>query len=140
MTKSNNELTIVRFYQLMLNTSLIILGLVLSFYLVRELYAIVLDALQGNNNVHDILEKVLAFFLYFVFVSMIVKYFHEAYHFPLRYLIYIGITGTVRFIIVNRDDAMNNLILSLVIFILVISYIMLAPRQNKVGELKENIE
>lgn len=71
---------------------------------------------------------------------MIVKYFHEAYHFPLRYLIYIGITGTVRFIIVNRDDAMNNLILSLVIFILVISYIMLAPRQNKVGELKENIE
>lgn len=62
MTKSKNELTIVRFYQLMLNTSLIILGLVLSFYLVRELYAIVLDALQGNNNVHDILEKVLAFF------------------------------------------------------------------------------
>ncbi|HBZ83464.1 MULTISPECIES: phosphate-starvation-inducible protein PsiE [Brevibacillus] len=140
MRTNKNEASIVRFYQMMLNASLIILGLVLSFYLLRELYAIVVDAVQGNTNVHDILEKVLAFFLYFVFVSMIVKYFHEAYHFPLRYLVYIGITGTVRFIIVNRDDAMNNLILSLVIFILVISYIMLAPRQNKAGEAKEIIE
>jgi protein PsiE len=71
---------------------------------------------------------------------MIVKYFNEEYHFPLRYLIYIGITGTLRFIIVNRDNAMNNLILSIVILILVISYIMLAPRKYKVGELKEKIE
>jgi protein PsiE len=140
LAKRKNEGSIVRFYQLMLNISLIILGLVLSYYLVRELYYIVTDALFGNTNVHDILEKVLAFFLYFVFVSMIVKYFHEEYHFPLRYLIYIGITGTVRFIIVNRDDAMNNLILSLVILILVTSYIMLTPRQNKMGEQKEKIE
>ncbi|WP_411501544.1 phosphate-starvation-inducible protein PsiE [Brevibacillus centrosporus] len=140
MEKWKNEASIVHFYQLMLNISLIILGLVLSFFLVRELYYIVTAALFGNTNVHDILEEVLAFFLYFVFVSMIVKYFNEEYHFPLRYLIYIGITGTLRFIIVNRDNAMNNLILSLVILILVISYIMLAPRKNKVGELKEKIE
>ncbi|TQK63937.1 protein PsiE [Brevibacillus sp. AG162] len=134
------ETSIVHFYQRMLNISLIILGLVLSFYLVRELYFIVTAALLGNTNVHDILEEVLAFFLYFVFVSMIVKYFKEAYHFPLRYLIYIGITGTIRFIIVNRDDALNNLILSLVILILVICYLLLAPRKNKWGEWKENIE
>lgn len=96
------ETSIVHFYQRMLNTSLIILGLVLSFYLVRELYFFVTAAILGNTNVHDILEEVLAFFLYFVFVSMIVKYFKEEYHFPLRYLIYIGITGTIRFIIVNE--------------------------------------
>lgn len=137
MAKRKNEASIVRFFQLMLNISLIILGLVLSFFLERELYGIVIVTFLGNSNVHDILEKVLAFFLYFVFVSMIVKYFKEQYHFPLRYLIYIGITGTVRFIIVNRDDAMNSLILSLVILILVISYLLLAPHQNKAGERKE---
>lgn len=140
MAKRKNEASIVRFFQMMLNISLIILGLVLSFFLERELYGIVIDTFLGNSNVHDILEKVLAFFLYFVFVSMIVKYFKEQYHFPLRYLIYIGITGTVRFIIVNRDDAMNSLILSLVILILVISYLLLAPRQNRVGERRENGE
>ncbi|MDR7316460.1 phosphate-starvation-inducible protein PsiE [Brevibacillus nitrificans] len=140
MAKSKNEASVIQFYQRMLNVSLIILGLVLSFFLLSELYFIVTAALVGNTNVHDILEEVLAFFLYFVFISMIVKYFNEEYHFPLRYLIYIGITGTLRFIIVNRDDVMNNLVLSVVILILVISYIMLAPRQNKMGELKENIE
>lgn len=40
MRTNKNGASIVRFYQMMLNASLIILGLVLSFYLLRELYAI----------------------------------------------------------------------------------------------------
>lgn len=130
----------VKAYQLLLNGSLIILGLVLSYYLVLELYGIIKDVFHGNDNVHNILEKVLEFFLYFVFISMIRKYFCENYHFPLRFLLYIGITGSIRFIIVNHENTSDNLNLSLSILVLVVSYVLLSPdkmRAHGEGEANE---
>lgn len=124
LNRSNKGKGLINFYQTLLNSSLIILGFVLIFFLFREIYNIVNDALIGNNNVHDILGKVLVFFLYFGFISMIVKYFEENYHFPLRYLLYIGITATIRFIIVNNESPIQNLWLSLVVFVLMISYFL----------------
>ncbi|QHT61194.1 phosphate-starvation-inducible protein PsiE [Paenibacillus lycopersici] len=131
---------IVRAFQLLLNASLVILALILCYYLVCELCTIIKEVFLGNNNVHSVLENVLAFFLYFVFISMIVKYFCENDHFPLRYLLYIGITGSIRFIIVNHDNTSDNLYLSLSILVLVISYVLLAPgllRAGKEGEAND---
>lgn len=124
LNRLNQGKGLINFYQTMLNSSLSILSFVLIFFLFRELYNIVNDALIGNNDVHDILGKVLVFFLYFGFISMIVKYFKENYHFPLRYLLYIGITATIRFIIVNNESPIQNLWLSLVVFVLMISYFL----------------
>jgi protein PsiE len=90
--------------------------------MIRELWIILLSTLQTTLDIHIVLQEILAFFLYFAFVSMIVKYFRENYHFPIRYLLYIGITGTIRFIIVNRDNPTENLILSFVILVLMIAY------------------
>lgn len=53
---------------------------------------------------------------------MIVKYFRENYHFPLRYFLYIGITAMVRLIIVDHHNPLNTLIYSGVILILIVSY------------------
>lgn len=140
LNRLNKGKGLINFYQTLLNSSLIILSFVLIFFLFREIYNIVNDALIGNSNVHDILGKVLVFFLYFGFISMIVKYFEENYHFPLRYLLYIGITATIRFIIVNNEHPIQNLWLSLVVFVLMISYFLptkwLKSLINEKGETK----
>ncbi len=62
---------------------------------------------------------------------MIVVYFKEDYHFPIRYLLYIGITATLRFIIISRDNATQNLLLSVVIVLLLIGYLLLDPRGKR---------
>lgn len=136
-SNSKNEFWLIRWFQILLNASLVTLGLILSYFLFRELFYIVNEGFFGRDNVHDVLEKVLIFFLYFGFVSMIVKYFKENYHFPLRYLLYIGITATIRFIIVNRDNPLENLLLSLVILVLMVSYLMLTPRQTRIDAERE---
>jgi protein PsiE len=71
---------------------------------------------------------------------MIVKYFKENYHFPLKYLLYIGITANIRFIIVNNDNPEQNLWLSFVIFVLMISYFLPTARFKvlSAGEEKLN--
>ncbi|MBC6971356.1 phosphate-starvation-inducible PsiE family protein [Bacillus sp. Xin] len=89
------------------------------------------DIFGGNGNIHEIFGKILIFFLYFGFISMIVRYFKEDYHFPLRYLLYIGITATIRFIIVNNGEPIQNFWLSIVIFVLTISYIILPHADAK---------
>jgi protein PsiE len=61
---------------------------------------------------------------------MIVKYFSENYHFPLRYLLYIGITATIRYVIVNNGDTMRDLWSAGVIFVLIISYQLLPPPET----------
>jgi protein PsiE len=125
------EKWLVKVYQLVLNIALIVLSMILAYFLFRELYYIFKDISLGNKDVHEIFSKVLVFFLYFGFISMISTYFKEKHHFPLRYLLYIGITATTRFIIVNNGDSIRNFWLSIVIFMLIISYLLLPPPETK---------
>ncbi|WCK53246.1 phosphate-starvation-inducible PsiE family protein [Aneurinibacillus sp. Ricciae_BoGa-3] len=114
--------SVIKFFQWFLNLSLIALGLVLVIFMVREVWIVLQYAMAPLFDVRNILQDMLMFFLFFAFLSTIVTYFKEKYHFPIRYLLYIGITATLRFIIVNRDDPVANLILSVVILVLMISY------------------
>jgi protein PsiE len=119
--------------QLILNVSLVILAGILSALLVKEL--IVFIELLFNNDSNDyklFLANILIFFLYFEFISMIVKYFKENYHFPLRYFIYIGITAMIRLIIVDHDNPMNTLLYSIVILVLIFGYFIMyiTPRKR----------
>ncbi|MDP1471826.1 phosphate-starvation-inducible protein PsiE [Priestia megaterium] len=125
------EKWLVRIYQLVLNIALIVLSIILTYFLFRELYYIFKDISLGIKNVHEVFSKVLVFFLYFGFISMISTYFKEKHHFPLRYLLYIGITATIRFIIVNNGDPIQNFWLSIVILMLIISYLLLPPPEPK---------
>jgi protein PsiE len=120
----------IKLYQIVLNLSLVILSLILIYCLFKELFYILNDVYRGNLDVHEIFGKVLIFFLYFGFISMIVKYFSENYHFPLRYLLYIGITATIRYVIVNNGDTMRDLWSAGVIFVLIISYQLLPPPET----------
>ncbi|MEH7522753.1 phosphate-starvation-inducible PsiE family protein, partial [Bacillus sp. JJ1503] len=80
---------------------------------------------NDSNDYKLFLANILIFFLYFEFISMIVKYFKENYHFPLRYFIYIGITAMLRLIIVDHENPLHTLIYSLVILVLIIGYYMM---------------
>lgn len=123
--------SLIKLYQIVLNIALIILSFILTYFLFRELYYILSDILLENGDVHETFSKILVFFLYFGFISMILTYFKESHHFPLRYLLYIGITATIRFIIVNNGNSFQNLWLSIVILMLTISYILLPSPEGQ---------
>ncbi|PSL40940.1 protein PsiE [Planomicrobium soli] len=130
---SGLAITIPNILQVFLNVSLVFLAIVLSFQLVKEL--IVFGELMIENKTEDyqtVFARILVFFLYFEFISMIVKYFKEDYHFPLRYFIYIGITAMVRLIIVEHDDPQSTFFNALVILVLIIGYFImnLTPRER----------
>jgi len=89
-----------------MNIGLLTVGILLSFGLLIELKEIVVEGMKfitNTGNYQHFIEEILVFFLYFEFVALIVKYFKNNYHFPLRYFIYIGITAIVRLIIVEAE-------------------------------------
>ncbi|GIN91605.1 protein PsiE [Siminovitchia terrae] len=127
------EQLIPKVLQAVLNISLIFLAIILSVLLVQELFIFGQILLQKENNDYKLfLANILLFFLYFEFITMIVKYFKEDYHFPLRYFLYIGITAMIRLIIVDHDHPINTLLYSLVILILIIGYFIMniTPRER----------
>ena len=106
--------------QVFLNVALLGLAITLSFLLMRSLVEFI--QLLWTLESYDykvFLADILLFFLYFEFIAMIVKYFKEDYHFPLRYFLYIGITAMTRVIIVEHDNPVHTLLNSLVILILI---------------------
>lgn len=138
MLKVKKDFTFVlciipKILQVFLNISLIFLAIILSILLVKELIIfshILIES--GSDDYKLFLDNILIFFLYFEFITMIVKYFKEEYHFPIRYFIYIGITAMVRIIIVDHEQPVNTMLYSLVILILIIGYfiINLTPRDR----------
>ena len=107
-----------------MNIGLLIIGILLSFGLIMEAKGIYYEGvkfLTDQGDYQHFVEGILVFFLYFEFVALIVKYFKNNYHFPLRYFIYIGITAIIRLIIVQHDDPYSVLIWSGAILLLVIS-------------------
>lgn len=123
--------------QMYLNIMLVLLAIILSVVLIKELFVFGDLLLSGNHTDYKTyLANILIFFLYFEFIAMIVKYFKEDYHFPLRYFIYIGITAMVRLVIVDHEHPMHTLIYSFVILILIIGYfiINMTPRDRPDSE------
>jgi protein PsiE len=124
---------IPKILQVILNISLVCLSIILSILMVKELIIfgqILLE--RGSDDYKLFLANILIFFLYFEFITMIVKYFKEEYHFPIRYFIYIGITALVRIIIVDHEHPVNTLLYSLAILVLIIGYFItnLTPRER----------
>lgn len=119
--------------QVILNIGLTVLALALCVMLIIEMVEFLKFIVSGEKQEYKyFLAKILVFFLYFEFITMIVKYFKEDYHFPLRYFMYIGITAMLRLIIVEHESAMDTLLFALVILILIIGYyiINITPRER----------
>lgn len=117
-----------------LNIALISLALILCGLLVKEIIHLTQLAFFETSPTapSELLEGILVFFLYFEFIAMIVKYFQEDYHFPLRYFMYIGITAMIRLIVIDHEDAGQTLLFSVSILVLVISYFLIHYMHAKI--------
>lgn len=119
--------------QFSLNTALILLAISLCILLGKEIiFFIHLSVFTHDlDNHYLLLERILIFFLYFEFIAMIVKYFQENYHFPLRYFLYIGITAMIRLVIVEHDNPVNTLLHTLAILVLIIGYYIIKSSSKR---------
>jgi protein PsiE len=127
MVKFTAMLSIIpKALQVFLNLCLVLLAFILAFLLMKELTIFIqMLVTVGTSDYKMFLANILIFFLYFEFITMIVKYFKEDYHFPLRYFLYVGITAMIRLIIVEHDQPIDTLLYSLVILILIVGYFIM---------------
>lgn len=118
-------------FQWILNISLLVAGVLLSYSLFAEAYSLY-ESLIGHSEKFQVVEKIVIFFLYFEFLALIVQYFKYNYHFPLRYFLYIGITAMVRLIIVDHSNALHTLLFALAILVMIIAlYVVHSDRLRK---------
>lgn len=116
--------------QWILNISLLILAIILVAFLAQETYSLALVLLvEADIASYLLMEKIVEYFLYFEFLALIVKYFKANYHFPLRYFLYIGITAMIRLIIVDHSNAMNTLLFSGAILLMVIALFLVSSER-----------
>ncbi|GJH41997.1 phosphate-starvation-inducible protein PsiE [Pasteurella canis] len=116
--------------QWVLNISLVILAMILVIFLAQETYSLALVLLiETNKASYLLIEKIVVYFLYFEFLALIVKYFKTNYHFPLRYFLYIGITAMVRLIIVDHSSAINTLLFSGSILLMVLALFLVSSER-----------
>ena len=115
------------FFQWVLNFTLFSIGIVLtvavlntSFYIVKLIPGLFTTEVAYIT----FLEEIINFFLFFEFLSLVVKYFKNNFHFPLRYFIYIGITAIIRLIIISHESSMDLFLWASAILALVISLVL----------------
>ena len=65
-------------------------------------------------------------FMALEFIFMIIKYFEENYHFPLRYIIYIGVTSVTRAMMIDHDQLVPC---GTAILLLVLAYCLVTLRK-----------
>jgi protein PsiE len=83
---------------------LISIGILFVGLIFKNFYFVVIGAVSGDLNSHEIIEKIFLIFLEIEIVASIKIYFNSNFHFPLRFFLYIGITDLVRSLIVRQND------------------------------------
>ena len=109
------------------NIALIGVGISLCIALINTLISlgyVTWANIQGYSTYSLLIEELITFFLYFEFIALIVKYFKNNFHFPLDFFLYVGITASVRLLIIDREAAFDNLIWCVAILVLVCSLVL----------------
>lgn len=110
---------------------LVILGVMLMGVMIKQIFEIGQEVFLVKGEFDVVIDKVLSFFLFFEFFTMILRYIQEDHHIPLRYLIYICITAILRQEIGNHTTALNTLLVSLSILLLVVTLALIQWMNHK---------
>lgn len=104
-----------------------LLGLSLIYFMVDELVAIVrLSTLPSTlDNYYVLLEAVVTFFLFFEFIAMVINILRNGGHISVNFLIGLGITALIRWLIANHGKALDALLISLAVLALIGGTILL---------------
>lgn len=76
-------------------------------------------------NEHAFWGHVYNLFMALEFIFMIIRYFEENYHFPLRYILYIGVTSVARSIMIEHEHLVAG---GATIVLLVLAYCLVTAR------------
>jgi len=111
---------------LLLNLCIALLGIFLMVFLFKECIEMINSFLINKTVKYNyVVEKMLVAFMHIEFILLIIQYFKKNYHFSLQFFIYVGITAVIRFIIVEHYNAIETMILSLTIVVLIIALYLL---------------
>ena len=104
-----------------------LLGLALVYFMVDELIAVVkISTITTDTDYYNLLEGVVTFFLFFEFVAMVINILRNGGHISVNFLLGLGITALVRWLITEHEKSLDDLIVSLAVLALVVSTILLA--------------
>ena len=115
------------------NIALVGVGIALCIALINTLISLVYVTwanIQGYSTYSLLIEELITFFLYFEFIALIIKYFKNNFHFPLDFFLYIGITAIVRLLIIDHESALNMLLWSISILVLVCCLVLVEKFLN----------
>ena len=115
------------------NIALVGVGIALCIALINTLISLVYVTwanIQGYSTYSLLIEELITFFLYFEFIALIIKYFKNNFHFPLDFFLYIGITAIVRLLIIDHESALDMLLWSISILVLVCCLVLVEKFLN----------
>lgn len=116
----------------LVDSFLILLGILLIVIMARQIFGIGMEIFQISEvNPDQVIHDVLSFFLFFEFFTMILRYLQEDHHLPIRYLIYICITAILRHQIGSPTNALDTLLVSISILVLVCTLVIMQKTLNK---------
>ncbi|PTG65211.1 phosphate-starvation-inducible protein PsiE [Staphylococcus cohnii] len=111
---------------LLLNLCIALLAIILIVFLFKEIIEMINSFLIKKTVKYNyVIEKMLVAFMHIEFIILIIQYFKRNYHFSLQFFIYVGITAVIRFIIVEHYNAIETMILSLTIVVLIVALYLL---------------
>ncbi|MEA3387092.1 MAG: phosphate-starvation-inducible PsiE family protein [Patescibacteria group bacterium] len=114
-----NRLTIAKILQVSINVLWIGLAIIALWIAGNEIIHISSQLISSDYKIGQLLHEIVTVFIYIEIVAMVIKYFEENYHFPLRYIIYIAITALARHIIGDFEHAYDY---SIAILLLAVAY------------------
>ncbi|MCT8389663.1 phosphate-starvation-inducible E [Leuconostoc holzapfelii] len=115
---------VANYFEYVLNVLMIVIGVVIFGFLLREIYNLAYLLLSVNDmraHFGQITDATLAVFLFFEFMSLVREYFIKDAHISMESFLYIGVTALIRAILVYHDQTMKTLLLALSIGILVVA-------------------
>lgn len=106
---------------------LMVVGLLMVYFLFREVYNLVLLAFLSESEVHyyDILESILSFFIFFEFLTLIITSLRNKGHVSLIFLLSLGITSLIRLLLTSHERLVGVLLIASAILILIIGVFVL---------------
>ncbi|KGH33758.1 phosphate-starvation-inducible protein PsiE [Lactococcus cremoris] len=106
---------------------LMVVGLLMAYFLFREVYNLVLLAFLSESEVHyyDILESILSFFIFFEFLTLIITSLRNKGHVSLIFLLSLGITSLIRLLLTYHERLVGVLLIASAILILIIGVFIL---------------
>ena len=101
--------------------------MLLFIFGVRELILLgIIICVPTGWDEHAFWGHIYNLFMALEFIFMIIKYFEENYHFPLRYIIYIGATSVTRAMMIDHDHLVAC---GTAILLLVLAYCLVTLRK-----------